>query len=310
MRWKMKNLIGFKTLTAILVIFLVFGAGESFAQVKKKPVLRKKTTVKRAVVQKPAMKYYTVPTGEVFRVRMNETITSKTANVGDTFTTTTTQPVYSNTGVIVIPNGSTITGRIDSVKRAKKGGDPGTIGVSFIEVKLPNTTKRAMNGSLTSLDTKKAKSDDEGNASGDDRKNDKLIFIGGGAAGGALIGAAIGGGKGALIGGILGGVGGLLGERLTKGEEAEVKSGTEFGIYLNRAITLPKFTSTDENYSEYDNEPTTGGRTYVVQYGDTLSKISMRFYGNTGDWMKIYDANRNTLSRPEDLQVGQELIIP
>ena len=43
-------------------------------------------------------------------------------------------------------------------------------------------------------------------------------------------GAAIGGGKGALIGGLLGAGGGFLGERYTKGEEATVKSGTEFGV--------------------------------------------------------------------------------
>jgi len=237
----MKNLFSMRLLTAILAMFMVFGVSDTFAQVKKKPVLRKRTTVKKVVVKKPLIKYYTVPANEVFRVRINQTISSKTAKVGDTFTTTTVDPVYSSTGVIVIPTGSTILGRVDSVTPAKKGGDPGTIGVSFIQVTLPNSSKRAISGSLTNLDTKKAKSDNEGNASGDDRKNDKLIFIGGGAAGGAILGAAIGGGKGAVIGGILGAAGGLLGERLTKGEEAEVKSGTEFGVLLNKAISLPKF---------------------------------------------------------------------
>jgi hypothetical protein len=72
-------------------------------------------------------------------------------------------------------------------------------------------------------------------------KNRKLIFIGGGGAGGAVLGAAIGGGKGALIGGILGAGAGYLGDRLTKGGEAEVKSGTEFGVYLNQSITMPRF---------------------------------------------------------------------
>jgi hypothetical protein len=172
---------------------------------------------------------------------MEETINSKTARVGDRFTTKVTEPVYSSTGVVVIPTGSIVTGRVNSVKAAKKGGDPGQIDVSFVEVKLPNGTRRAINGSLTDLDTKKAKSDNEGVASGDDRKNDKIIFIGGGAAGGAVLGGAIGGGKGALIGGILGAGAGLLGERFTKGEDAEVKSGTEFGVYLNQSISLPKF---------------------------------------------------------------------
>jgi hypothetical protein len=238
----MKKLFSFKLLAAILGMFLVFGAADSFAQVKRKPVIKRKTTVKKKViVRKPTIPLYTVQSGERFRVRMNETLSSKTARVGDSFTTTVTEPVYSNTGVIVIPTGSRVIGRVDAVKAAKKGGDPGTISVSFNQVELPNGTRRAINGSLTDLDTKKAKSDNEGNASGDDRKNDKLIFIGGGAAGGAVLGAAVGGGKGALIGGILGAGAGLLGERFTKGEDAEVKSGTVFGVYLNQSISMPKF---------------------------------------------------------------------
>lgn len=237
----MNKSFNLKFLVAILAAFFVFGTVDGLAQ-KRRPVIRKKTTVVRKTTPvRPTVQLYTVQRGESFRVRMNETISSKTARAGDRFTTTVTEPVYSSTGVIVIPTGSKVTGRVDSVVAAKKGGDPGRISASFVEVRLPNGTRRAINGSLTDLDTKKAKSDNEGTASGDDRKNDKLIFIGGGAAGGAILGGAIGGGKGALIGGILGGLGGLAGERLTKGEDAEVKSGTEFGVYLNQSISLPKF---------------------------------------------------------------------
>ncbi len=247
---------------------------------------------------------------------MNETLSSKTARVGDTFTTNVTEPVYSNNGVVVVPVGSTIVGRVGSVRQAKKGGDPGSIDVSFTEVKLPNGTRRSINGSLTGLDTKKAKSDNEGSASGDDRKNDKLIFIGGGAAGGAVLGGAIGGGKGALIGGILGAIGGLAGERLTKGEDAEVRSGTEFGVYLNQSASFPKFGETDtyandnNSNNNYERPATGGGQTYVVRPGDTLGKISQRFYGTTRRYMDIYNANRGIMSSPSQVEVGQELRIP
>ncbi len=240
----MKTLFNFKVLTAILAIFFAFSATDVLAQrrtVKRKPVIRKTTVKRTTAVRRPAIRLYMVQRGQTLRVRMNETISSRTARVNDRFTATITEPVYSDTGVIVIPVGSTVTGRVDSVRQAKKGGDPGSIDASFVEVRLPNGTRRAINGSLTNLSTKQAKSDAEGTASGDDRKNDKLIFIGGGAAGGAILGGAIGGGKGALIGGILGGLGGLAGERFTKGEEAEVRSGTEFGIYLNQSISMPKF---------------------------------------------------------------------
>lgn len=51
-------------------------------------------------------------------------------------------------------------------------------------------------------------------------------------------------------------------------------------------------------------------RTYTVQSGDSLSKISQQFYGNAGDYMKIFNANRDRLSDPNKIQAGQQLIIP
>ena len=51
-------------------------------------------------------------------------------------------------------------------------------------------------------------------------------------------------------------------------------------------------------------------RTYTVQAGDSLSKISKQFYGNGSQYMKIFEANRDRLSDPNRIQPGQELIIP
>lgn len=237
----MKNLFKFKFFVAALALFTLFGAIDASAQTRRKPVIKKRTVVRKAVVTKPAIKYYAVASGTVLRARLNNTLNSKTSRVGDTFTATVTEPVYSETGTMVIPTGSTLTGRVNSVQAAQKGGKPGTIDVSFVSLKTPNGTRRVINGTLTDLDAKNAKTDSEGTTSGGKMNNRKLIFIGGGTAGGAVLGAAIGGGKGALIGGLLGAGGGFLGDRLTKGSEAEVKSGTEFGIYLNQAISLPKF---------------------------------------------------------------------
>jgi hypothetical protein len=222
-----------------LLFVLVFGAGtiESFAQTRR-PALRKRTTVRKVA---PAPRLFSVPAGTRFRARINDTLSSKTARVGQTFTATVAEPVYSSTGALVVPEGSTLTGRVDAVRPAAKGGKPGTIDVSFRRLRTPNGTSRVINGTMTDLQSDDAKTDTEGTASGDRMKHRKLIFIGGGGAGGAILGAAIGGGKGALIGGLLGAGGGYLGQKLTKGEEAEVRSGTEFGVYLNQAISLPKF---------------------------------------------------------------------
>ena len=214
------------------------------AQTRRRPVLKRRVAVKRSVVVSPRL--FTVAAGKRVRVRMNETISSKTARVGDRFTATVTEPVYSTSGVVVIPVGAELGGRVDSVVRGSNGGRPGTIDASFRTLTLPNGSKRAINGSLTDLNAADAKSNAEGTASGDRMKHRKLIFIGGGGAGGAVLGGAIGGGKGALIGGILGAAGGFLGDKMTKGEDAEVPSGTEFGVYLNQPVTLPRFVETNQ----------------------------------------------------------------
>lgn len=233
----MKKILSYLILPLLLAVFAAGLVTDASAQTRKRPVIKKRTVVKRP----PAPKLYTVEAGKRIRVRMNETLSSKTAKVGERFTVTVREPVYSTTGAVVIPEGSELVGRIDAVVPAKKGGKPGTIDVSFIQAVLPNGSKRVINGSLTELNSDDAKSDSEGTASGDKMKHRKVIWYGGGAAGGAILGAAIGGGKGALIGGLLGAGGGFLGERYTKGEEAKVESGTEFSVYLNRAVSMPKF---------------------------------------------------------------------
>ena len=59
--------------------------------------------------------------------------------------------------------------------------------------------------------------------------------------------------------------------------------------------------------------PATSGRadrTYTVQSGDTLGKISKQFYGNANEYMKIFEANRDVLSDPNRINPGQSLKIP
>ncbi|MCG3160804.1 MAG: putative protein YgaU [Acidobacteria bacterium] len=53
-----------------------------------------------------------------------------------------------------------------------------------------------------------------------------------------------------------------------------------------------------------------GGQAYTVKSGDTLSKISQQFYGSANEYMRIFYANRDKLSDPDKIQVGQQLVIP
>ncbi|GLH65771.1 LysM peptidoglycan-binding domain-containing protein [Geothrix edaphica] len=49
---------------------------------------------------------------------------------------------------------------------------------------------------------------------------------------------------------------------------------------------------------------------YEVHPGDSLSKIAKRFYGDAGAYMRIFEANQDQLSDPNQIQVGQTLRVP
>jgi nucleoid-associated protein YgaU len=53
-----------------------------------------------------------------------------------------------------------------------------------------------------------------------------------------------------------------------------------------------------------------GERTHVVAKGEALQSIAKQVYGRSSEWEKIWQANRDRLSRPEALQTGMTLRIP
>jgi len=190
---------------------------------------------------KKKIRYYSVSANQVLRVRLNDELNSEKARVGDVFSSTLVDPVYSKGGVLLAPQGSSVGGQVVNVQRAKKNGEPAVLDVQFTSLRLPNGYRRALNGSLTDLDSSTGKSDNEGSVTANKTSHRKVKFIGGGAAGGAVIGAIAGGGKGLAIGAGVGALTGAITGRMKKGHEVKVKSGTEFGIILNRPVSLPQY---------------------------------------------------------------------
>lgn len=56
--------------------------------------------------------------------------------------------------------------------------------------------------------------------------------------------------------------------------------------------------------------PSPKPKMYTVAAGDSLSKIAKHVYGNASQYMKIFEANKDKISDPDKIKVGQELIIP
>lgn len=232
MMMKMNSKLVQRALSLLVLTILVAGTVfEVSGQTRRRPR-------RRAVVRKVVIPTYTVPADTIIRVRLNQQLSSRTARIGDRFSANVTEPVHAGAGVEVIPVGSKVWGRVTSVKRAARRS-PGTILVAFNSVSLPNGKSYVINGSLTTLEADDVNADNEGSVSGTSNRKRDMVFIGGGAGAGALIGAIAGGGKGAGIGAIIGGVLGTGARVYEKEKDAEVKSGTEFGVILNRNVTLP-----------------------------------------------------------------------
>ena len=49
---------------------------------------------------------------------------------------------------------------------------------------------------------------------------------------------------------------------------------------------------------------------YVIQKGDTLSKIAKQYLGNAMDYPKIFEANREVIKDPDLIYPGQKIRIP
>lgn len=181
-----------------------------------------------------------VPVDTLFRLRLRQGLSSRTAQKGDTFTAEVIAPVVVG-GVVAVPAGSLVTGRVTSVTRAARRRS-GTIAVTFEELQLPSGQKYKIFGSLASLETPEGEHREvspEGEVKQRTSIKRDAVFIGGGAGVGAIIGAAAGGGKGAGVGAAIGAGLGTAAALLRKGAEVEVPSGTEIGMVLDRELILP-----------------------------------------------------------------------
>lgn len=50
--------------------------------------------------------------------------------------------------------------------------------------------------------------------------------------------------------------------------------------------------------------------TYIVRPGDTLGTIAQKFLGSSSKWREVWEANSNTISNPDVINVGQVINIP
>jgi hypothetical protein len=165
----------------------------------------------------------TVPAGAKISVVTDQSVSSKTAKVGQTITGTVSQDVTSG-GKVVIPKGSAAKLTVSSVQASGRLSTP-----AKLYLRLRSVT---VGGKTYTMATSSA-----GRTLGGKGKRD-AGFIGGGAAGGAVIGALAGGGKGAAIGAAAGAGAGTAGAAATGRKDIEYPAETRLAFTTRAAVAI------------------------------------------------------------------------
>lgn len=96
----------------------------------------------------------------------------------------------------------------------------------------------------------------------------------------------------------------------------DIVGGCRFTMEINEIrIAASPYTAGNGNVGTQQIEENTSAaavttRTYTVQSGDTLRRIAKAYYGNANQFTKIFEANRDKISNPDRIQIGQVLVIP
>ena len=61
---------------------------------------------------------------------------------------------------------------------------------------------------------------------------------------------------------------------------------------------------------ESSTDSLAGRRIHIVQNGQSLSEISVLYFGSASNWPKILEANRKIIKNPDKLIPGTRLVIP
>ena len=164
-----------------------------------------------------------VPVGTEFDVRLQNSLSSATAQVEDRFEATTIVDLTDENHRVIVPAGSVMRGVVSSVNKAGRIERKGSMTVAFDRVTIRDRSYPMRATVTQAIESEGIKGEKE------------KIGIGAGA--GAILGAILGGAKGALAGILIGGGGTIA---ATEGKDVELPAGTVLRVRLDTPINLAR----------------------------------------------------------------------
>ncbi|MPZ16758.1 MAG: hypothetical protein GEV06_02405 [Luteitalea sp.] len=162
----------------------------------------------------------TIPVGQEIDVRLQNRLSSETAQVEDRFEGTTLVDL-SHGDELLIPAGAVLGGVVSAVDRATRTDRTGRLTLAFDTLTIDDQTYKIRATVTDALESKGLKGE-AGRATA-------------GGVAGAIIGGILGGGKGALAGLVIGGGGAIL---ATPGKDVSLDVGTMLRARFDSPVTL------------------------------------------------------------------------
>src|SRR6185437_1650484 len=164
-----------------------------------------------------------VPANTAIYVRLQQSLSSSTAQSGQIFAAVLDEPLIVD-GQTLAPEGTAVTGKVVAVRESGHLHNAGYLRITLSAL--------SVNGKSVPLQTNSVF------VSGGSYKKRNLAFVGGGAGGGTLLGALAGGSKGAVISGAAGAAGGTTAAYATGKKEVGFIAERRLGFRLMQPLNI------------------------------------------------------------------------